>query len=964
MDICESRKTKLHDMNSFKEQFNPEDIVHYGTKRHSGRYPFGSGEDPYQHEGDFATRVSQLRKEGYKDTEIAKMLLGENASTVDLRAQYSKSLSDQRAYEVKTAKSLREKGYSYARIAEEMGLPNESSVRSILNRDAEVRTNSLRNTADFLKQQVDEKGMIDVGKNIEMDISDELGLGISRTKLDSALKILEDEGYVVQGFRVPQATNPSQWTTMRVLVPKELKESGMTDKEIAKYVFDNQDKIQSIAEYQSLDNGYSFQAPKPPVSMDSERVFIRYREDGGQDKDGVIELRPGVEDISLGKSHYAQVRIAVDGTHYMKGMAMYSQDIPAGYDIVYNTNKKLGTDKYDVFKEMKKNPDGTINQENPFGALIKAGGQETYLDIHGNEKQRVINKLREESDWEDYNKNLSSQFLAKQNITLVKRQLDLSYDTKLAEFEEISNYNNPVVKKKMLESFADDCDSASVHLKAAALPRQSTKVILPITTLPDNEIYAPTYKNGEKVALIRYPHAGPFEIAELTVNNNHKDAKGILGNAIDAVGINLNVANKLSGADFDGDTVIVIPVNNKVRVKSAKTLDELKDFDTKDGYSPAKLIKDSDGNLHAYTAEGREYRLMSKENKQIEMGKVSNLITDMTIRGANNDEIARAVKHSMVVIDSEKHHLDYKQSEIDNDIQSLKNTYQPKMDISKKGGGASTLLSKSKSEARVPERKDWWWSKSNINPETGEKIFTETGRTKKTVSVDPVTGKKTYTDTGEKVLQKSTKMAETKDAFTLSSGSEVEEVYAAYANKLKQLANNARKEYVNTGSLDYSSEASRVYSKEVSSLKAKLNRAMKNAPKERMAQLITNNLVKAKMDENPDLKNDKEDLKKLRAQTLAKARVQTGAHKDRVVFTDREWEAIQSGAIHSTMLRELLNNADMDEVKKMAMPKPSNEMSSAQQARIKSLSNSGYSISEISDIMNCSTSTVSKYMKG
>ena len=48
------------------------------------------------------------------------------------------------------------------------------------------------------------------------------------------------------------------------------------------------------------------------------------------------------------------------------------------------------------------------------------------------------------------------------------------------------------------------------------------------------------------------------------------------------------------------------------------------------------------------------------------MGDVSNLITDMTIKGANNDELARAVRHSMVVIDSEKHNLDVKASARDN----------------------------------------------------------------------------------------------------------------------------------------------------------------------------------------------------------------------------------------------------------------------------------------------------------
>ena len=58
------------------------------------------------------------------------------------------------------------------------------------------------------------------------------------------------------------------------------------------------------------------------------------------DKDGVIEIRSGVDDLSLGDSHYAQVRILVDGNTYLKGMAVYSDDLPDGVDVMFNTNKK------------------------------------------------------------------------------------------------------------------------------------------------------------------------------------------------------------------------------------------------------------------------------------------------------------------------------------------------------------------------------------------------------------------------------------------------------------------------------------------------------------------------------------------------------------------------------------------------------------------------------------------------
>ena len=131
----------------------------------------------------------------------------------------------------------------------------------------------------------------------------------------------------------------------------------------------------------------------------------------------------------------------------------------------------------------------------------------------------------------------------------------------------------------------------------------------------------------------------------------------------DAVGINSKVAERLSGADFDGDTVMVIPTGGKVKITSTPPLKGLIGFDPKLEYGSDSSKVDADGTEHYYRG-GKEFRPM--RNTQTEMGIVSNLITDMTLRGATQDELARAVRHSMVVIDAEKHHLDYKQSELDN----------------------------------------------------------------------------------------------------------------------------------------------------------------------------------------------------------------------------------------------------------------------------------------------------------
>lgn len=877
------------------------ELFHYGTPRHSGRYPYGSGEDPNQHGTDFLSTYRQLHAKGLSDKDIAD---GMGMTTTQLRARRSMASDSERADSIARATKLKDNGYSNVKIGEMMGA-NESTVRSWLRQSQTNRVSETKNTADILKKNVDEKGFIDVGIGVEKE------LNVSKTKLDTAIAMLKEQGYEAHTFKLEQATNPGQYTTMKVLAPP-----GTTWKDVVQ----NKDKIKTIEEY-SPDGGKTFQVLQYPKSISSKRIKIRYDEEGGTDKDGVIELRRGVEDISLGKASYAQVRIAVDGSHYLKGMAMYSDNMPDGVDIVFNTNKKTGTAKEKVFKELKDDPD------NPFGASIKAGGQREYIDANGNKQLSVINKLREEGDWDNYSKNLSSQMLSKQNLPLIKKQLNLAYAERKAEFDLINSLNNPAIKKKLLESFADDCDAGAEHLKAAALPRQASKVILPISSLKDTEIYAPSFKNGESVVLIRYPHGGTFEIPELVVNNKQPKAKSILGNAIDAVGINSNVAARLSGADFDGDTVIVIPVNNNVKIKTSPPLQGLKGFDPKDSYPGYEGMKP-----------------MTSRQKGIEMGKASNLITDMTLRGASDEDLAKAVRHSMVVIDAEKHGLDYKRSERENNISLLKAKYQ-----GKSNGGASTLISKASSEKRVNERKKFVY---DIDPETGEKIHFETGRT--------------YTDKNGNVKpaqEKITKMAFEKDARALSSGHPKEEAYALYANSLKAMANQARKEYITVKQTQVSQSAKDTYRSEIASLDAKLNVALKNAPKERTAQLIANVQMDVKKKANPDW--DKDDIKKASAQQLATARTRVGAGKKdvQIVITDKEWEAIQAGAISNNKLSKILNNTDLDTIRQRATPRDKVTLSPAKVNRAKAMALSGYTIAEIADQLGVSTSHINQYVK-
>ena len=944
-----------------------EILMHYGVARRSGRYPWGSGEDPYQHNRDFLSRVDELKKNGWTETpENIKKEFG--LTTSQYRIEKALATDERRMLDVARAKSLREDGLGYTEIGRKMGI-NESSVRSLLDTKSEARMKAATNTANMLKDLVDKKGMIEVGTGVERE------LGISREMMNKALYILERDGYVAYSGGIPQVTNPGQQTTQKVLCPPHIKprEGAKVPAEIYDY-----ENIHTVNEYTSTDGGETYRKLQYPKSMDSKRLMIRYADDvgpdgaRGEDKDGIVELRRGVADLSLGNDHYSQVRILVDDTKYIKGMAVYSDNMPDGVDVIFNTNKKNSVAKMDVLKDIKNDPD------NPFGSLIKANGQSTYFDKDGNEQLSLINKRAAEGDWDEWANALPSQFLGKQSKTMAKKQLDLAKADKYAEYEEICSLTNPTIKKHLLNKFAETCDSAAVHLKAAALPGQKYHVIIPINTLKDTEIYAPGYPDGSKLALIRYPHGGTFEIPILTVNNKNKLGRQIMGTTpLDAVGITKKVADRLSGADFDGDTVMCIPTDDpagNVKITSTRELKGLIGFDPKNSYPERPGMK--------YMKDPKT----GKDATQMEMGKISNLITDMTLGGATTDELARAVRHSMVVIDAAKHKLDYKQSEIDNDIVGLKKKYQKKYDSDGNEvgyGGAATILSRAKGEHTVLKRQGTpkintkYKSNGELNPDydpskpEGSLIFkTADDVSYEVTKVNKRTGKETTTTKYR--TQKSTNMAEVDDAYELVSGMRhpMELLYADYANSMKSLANQARKEMVSTGKIKYDPKAKEVYSAEVISLMDKLNTASLNTPRERAAQRMANvevNAKKAAYLEEHGTKMKPGDIKKASQMAISKYREEVGSvsRKDRAIkITDREWEAIQAGAISENKLKDILVNADVDELRKRATPRASTTISQAKVNQIKSMQASNYTIDQIAEKLGVSRSTVTNYLKG
>lgn len=718
------------------------ELMHYGVIRRSGRYPWGSGGNEDQHNKILLDYISEMKSAGMTEAKIAEAL---GMTTTALRAEKSIARNQQRASNVALAQRLKDKGMGYTAIGERMNMP-ESTIRGLLAPSTKEKEDILLTTSEMLKAEVDKHEIIDVGRGVELGIP--IGashVGVSETRLKTATHMLWMQGYETHTFKVPQQTNPGKNTTVKVIC-----KPGMTQKEAWQRSINGEAHF--ITSY-SEDGGRSFVTKfRKPIAINPKRLEINYAEDGGSKADGVVYVRPGIKDLDMKGNLYGQVRIQVGKDRYIKGMALLKDDLPDGVDLVFNTNKTKAEfpNKLDVLKKIdEKNP------ELPFGSIVHQIGDR--LDQPDGKVTSAMNMVYEKGDWEKWSRTLSSQMLSKQNRTLARQQLDMTYEHRQNLHESLKTLTNPVVRKRLLEDFASGTDAAAVHLKAASLPQQAVHVLLPLSNIKPTEVYARGYENGTRVVLIRHPHGGPFEIPDLVVNNKNAEGRKLLGDSRDAIGIHHLVAERLSGADFDGDTVLVIPDNNR-RITIQPALKDLKDFDPKNAYPKIEGMK-----------------VMS--NTQTQMGMISNLITDMALQGAPDNEMARAVKHSMVVIDAEKHELNHRLSANENGIKELKKKYQ--------SGGASTLISRKRAELRVPERKPRLQKNGGpVNKQTGALEWEPTNRV--------------YGKTGKPAQSILTKLGETSDAHTLSSGTPMEIMYANHSNKLKALANQARLDALNT----------------------------------------------------------------------------------------------------------------------------------------------------------------------
>ncbi len=1038
--------------------------------RGSGRYPWGSGNRKHQHSWDIMSRIDKMHAEGKTDKEIAKEL-GWTMEQYNKETGKVETVGNTSRYKAEKEIAVHEvamdkhdelvwyrthddprtgKPYTTSEIARLMGFPNESSLRSYEKSSKNSADSPLFIAADKVKEACATTGYLDVGKGAN------LYLDITEDRMKTVLEVCKREGYeVANDVHSQQLGNADNYTTRKILVsPEEL--AANPDKSAMQLAY-NAVKTNKVERFYD-ETDFELNAQKDgteqhydPVRISPSRIQVKYAEQNGAAKDGVIEIAakldkdgnivPRSPDLCLGYrpdgelARYAQIRIAVDGGKelagpenptggkYIKGMAVYNLDLPEGTDILVNSNKSESKGLAKALKSMEE------GKENPFGA---ATIQQWYTDPKTGEKKLSAIQIvgattmddhdaHIEGRWAQWSKNLPAQFLSKQNLSLAKQQLKTDVLKKEDEFESIMSIQQPVVKRQLLIDFADSCDKSAEELKGAPLPGQKTHVMLASTTLKDNECYCANYDTGTTVALIRFPHTGPFEIPVVKVNNRNKEVREMIGKTpLDAIAVNKNVADKLSGADFDGDNVIVIPMSRKnadgsfdktVNIKAQETLKALQNFSVEEYGIDSPRFKDMVGRDGKPT-----YKYPKTEKaKGTEMGKITNLITDMYAAGCDDtDELARAVKYSMVIIDAKKHELNYTQAYKDLGIKELEKKYQTKENG--KSGGANSLISKATSEIEVPKME---WRYGDIDEATGRKVMTAPQQTTKVVRkpvyaeapadyrwidnegnphkskyfkdkdgnkiVETYTGKVEKTKDGnykyvagdgkqkwvddKEVTRtmKVTRMANAQDASELLSKnpSKMELTYRDYANHMKTMANEARKAAVGIEtSYPLDPKAKKEYAEEVASLNAKLVKAKKNAIRERQAQSLATSRVNAEMDANPGMYNDSDDRKKLRDRALKQARFDCNAQKDRVTFTEKEWEAVERKAVSATTLSELLRNADSVEYTRLAMPK-SNTISTAKRSRIKALAAQGYSQEEIAKMVDgVSTSSVSNILAG
>lgn len=183
---------------------------HEGSVPHSGRYKWGSGENPYQSSTTFLAEVDRLmKKEGMSEVEAAKAL---GMNTAQLRARKTAAKSAKREGDIAIARQMREKGSSYGAIAERLGV-SAATAKKLAEGGILTKTTKAQEAKAVLEAAVAQDKFIDYG------LGTEIALGVSTTQLKTAVQMLKDEGYESYTLRVKQLGRKEQFTELKVLCP-------------------------------------------------------------------------------------------------------------------------------------------------------------------------------------------------------------------------------------------------------------------------------------------------------------------------------------------------------------------------------------------------------------------------------------------------------------------------------------------------------------------------------------------------------------------------------------------------------------------------------------------------------------------------------------------------------------------------------------------------------------------------
>jgi len=843
--------------------FKKNYLIHYGTKRHSGRYPWGSGGN----ESGTTKQIQELLNKGYSYKDIANKL-GTTASEIKSYISYSKTQETNHMIHQIAAK--KQHGYSNVEIAKQLGV-SEGLVRYYSNKQISEKKAASNERVDKVSKSLE--SILDKHIGVDVGTGVNVNLNLTNSEMNKVIVGLKDKGYKVEMINVPDPTNRAI-TVLHQILTKE----SVTGRDLH----------QSINDIVSVNvKANKVSTGTKPISISKTRVAIKH----DPSKDGMIYIRPGVKDIFIpvGKT-YCQARILVGENKYLKGMAVYSDDIPKGKDVQFFHSK--ATDSK-ALKDIEKGI-------NIFGSNVyqyEKNGVQSAINVVGSKPGAGV-----EGYWDGWNsaRNLSTQFLAKQPPKAITERIRATKLDLAKELKDINSISNPTIKSWALENFSLALDKKAASMDVSAFPRQSNKVIFGID-IKDNEVYAPTYNSGETIALVRYPHAGTFEIPVLKVNNNNPSGRKILGNAIDAIGISAKSAAQLSGADYDGDTVIAIPAKY---VKATAPVKSLIDFDPRKAYP-----------------NGPTTPRITEKQKQEKMGEITNLISDATIRGASVSELTRLVKHSMVVIDSYKHNLDYKQSEIDNDIASLKKKYRQ----------TASIISDAKSPAYVNRELDTSAKGRSYSlpiDSKGNIVYKESTTKRYKSKVDKIS----LIDNPEK-------------HYTSSNG--VESSYASYSEHLKNMARSARLQSAKVSkAYSVNEAAAKEYKNEIASISYKLGQFERSKAAERQVNRKT--LAKsAKSDDTTKAE-----------QIRANYRKQYGVAP--LQLTKREAEALAKGALpKSTVVKALKAFKGLNY---SSFTKSTQATTKLQASNVKRYKNLGYNYSEIANILGISVDRVKQYL--